>query len=170
MSQAMRKLSGAISKTKTICIFINQIREKVGVMFGNPEVTPGGRALKFYASIRMEIRRSQSIKDGEDTIGAETKVKIVKNKVAPPFKQATFDIMYGTGISASGCILDMGVDTGIVDKAGSWYSYGDLRLGQGRENAKRFLEENPDIMNEIDKKIREGLGLLEEEVAAGEEK
>ncbi len=170
MSQALRKLTGAISKSRTCVIFINQIREKVGVMFGNPEVTPGGRALKFYASIRMEIRRSQSIKDGEDTIGAETKVKIVKNKVAPPFKQATFDIMYGTGISASGCILDMGVDTGIVDKAGSWYSYGDLRLGQGRENAKRFLEENPDIMNEIDKKIREGLGLLEEEVAAGEEK
>lgn len=169
MSQAMRKLSGAISKSKSICIFINQIREKVGVMFGNPEVTPGGRALKFYASIRMEIRRSQTIKDGDESIGAETKVKIVKNKVAPPFRLAIFDIMYGTGISASGCILDMGVDTGIVDKAGSWYSYGDVRLGQGRENSKRFLEENADIMNEIDRKIREGLGLLEEEVAVGEE-
>ncbi|MFP4662029.1 MAG: recombinase RecA [Halanaerobiales bacterium] len=170
MSQAMRKLSGAISKSKTICIFINQIREKVGVMFGNPETTPGGRALKFYASIRMEIRRSQAIKDGDESIGAQTRVKVVKNKVAPPFRQANFDIMYGTGISASGCILDMGVDTGIIDRAGSWYSYGDERLGQGRENAKIFLEENTDIMQEVDRKIREGLGLLEdEEVAAGEE-
>ncbi len=170
MSQAMRKLSGAISKSKTSCIFINQIREKVGVMFGNPEVTPGGRALKFYASIRMEIRRSQAIKDGDESIGAQTRVKVVKNKVAPPFRQANFDIMYGTGISASGCILDMGVDTGIIDKAGSWYSYGDERLGQGRENSKIFLQENPDIMQEIDNKIREGMGLLEdEEVAASEE-
>lgn len=173
MSQAMRKLSGAISKSKTICIFINQIREKVGVMFGNPETTPGGRALKFYSSIRMEIRRAQAIKDGDESIGAQTKVKVVKNKVAPPFRQANFDIMYGTGISASGCVLDMGVDTGIIDRAGSWYSYGDERLGQGRENAKTFLEENSDIMQEVDRKIREGLGLLEdqdEEVAASEEK
>jgi len=171
MSQAMRKLSGAISKSKTICIFINQIREKVGVMFGNPEVTPGGRALKFYSSVRLEIRRAQSIKDGEDSIGAQTKVKVVKNKVAPPFKQATFDIMYGTGISASGCILDMGVETGIIDRAGSWYSYGDERLGQGRENAKAFLEENIEIMEDIDIKIRKRLGLLDdEEVAASEEK
>jgi recombination protein RecA len=172
MSQAMRKLSGAISKSKTICIFINQIREKVGVMFGNPETTPGGRALKFYASIRMEIRRSQSIKDGDESIGAQTRVKVVKNKVAPPFRQAIFDIMYGTGISASGCVLDMGVETGVIDRAGSWYSYGDERLGQGRENAKKFLEDNPDIMQEVDHKVREGLGLLEEkeEVAASEEK
>ena len=171
MSQAMRKLSGAISKSKTSCVFINQIREKVGVMFGNPEITPGGRALKFYASLRIEIRRAQAIKDGDESIGAQTKVKIVKNKVAPPFRTANFDIMYGTGISASGCILDMGVDTEIVDKAGSWYSYGEERLGQGRENSKQFLEENPDIMNEIDKKVRQGLGLLEEdeEVAASEE-
>ncbi len=170
MSQAMRKLSGAISKSKTSCVFINQIREKVGVMFGNPEITPGGRALKFYASIRMEIRRSQAIKDGDESIGAQTRVKVVKNKVASPFRQANFDIMYGTGISASGCVLDMGVDTGIIDRAGSWYSYGDERLGQGRENAKTFLQENPDIMQEVDKKIREGMGLLEdEEVAASEE-
>lgn len=169
MSQAMRKLSGAISKTKTTCIFINQIREKVGVIFGNPETTPGGRALKFYASVRMEIRRTQTIKDGDESIGAQTVVKVVKNKVAPPFKQATFDIMYGTGISTSGCILDIGVEMGIVDKAGSWYSYGDERLGQGRENAKKFLEDNPDLMEEIDRKIREGLGLIEEETAAGEE-
>lgn len=170
MSQAMRKLSGAISKSKTSCVFINQIREKVGVMFGNPETTPGGRALKFYSSVRIEIRRAQAIKDGDESIGSQTKVKIVKNKVAPPFRQAMFDIMYGTGISASGCILDMGVETGIIDKAGSWYSYGDERLGQGRENSKQFLEDNPDIMSEIDKKIRQGLGVLEEEeVAASEE-
>src|SRR5690554_2245965 len=170
MSQAMRKLSGAISKSKTICIFINQIREKVGVTFGNPEVTPGRRALKFYSLVRMEIRRSQAIKDGDESIGVQTRVTVVKNKVAPPFKQAMFDIMYGTGISASGCILDMGVEMGIVDRAGSWYSYGDERLGQGRENTKNFLEENKDMLNEIDNKIREQLGLLdEEEVAAGEE-
>lgn len=171
MSQAMRKLSGAISKSKTVCIFINQIREKVGVMFGNPETTPGGRALKFYASVRMEIRRIQSIKDGDESIGSQTRVKVVKNKVAPPFRQATFDIMYGTGISTSGCILDMGVDMGIIDRAGSWYSYGDERLGQGRENAKSFLEENPDIMQEIDQKIRKRVGLIDdgEEVAASEE-
>ncbi|MTI60638.1 MAG: recombinase RecA [Firmicutes bacterium] len=170
MSQAMRKLSGAISKSKTICTFINQIREKVGVMFGNPETTPGGRALKFYASVRMEIRRAQAIKDGDESIGAQTKVKVVKNKVAPPFRQAMFDIMYGTGISVSGCILDMGVETGIIDRAGSWYSYGDERLGQGRENSKKFLEDNEDILKEVDEKIRGSLGLLdEEEVAASEE-
>ncbi|MGB4178157.1 MAG: recombinase RecA [Halanaerobiales bacterium] len=169
MSQAMRKLSGAISKTKTICIFINQIREKVGIIFGNPETTPGGRALKFYSSVRLEIRRTQTIKDGDESVGAHTTVKVVKNKVAPPFKQATFDIMYGTGISASGCVLDMGVEMGIVDKAGSWYSYGDERLGQGRENAKKFLEENSDLMEEIELKIREGLGLIEEENEIGEE-
>jgi recombination protein RecA len=171
MSQAMRKLSGAISKSKTTCIFINQIREKVGIMFGNPEVTPGGRALKFYASVRMEIRKTQVIKDGDNSIGVQTKVKVVKNKVASPFRQANFDIMYGIGISVSGCILDMGVEMGIVDRAGSWYSYGDERLGQGRENAKAFLEENKDIMQEIDHKIRESVGLTEEktEVAASEE-
>lgn len=171
MSQAMRKLSGAISKSKTVCIFINQIREKVGVMFGNPETTPGGRALKFYSSVRMEIRRSQAIKDGDETIGNQTRVKIVKNKVAPPFRQAIFDIMYGTGISASGCILDMGVDTGVIDRAGSWYSYGDERLGQGRENSKQFLEENQDIMKDIEHKIKERVGLVEEEeIAASKSK
>ncbi len=169
MSQAMRKLSGAISKSKTSCVFINQIREKVGVMFGNPETTPGGRALKFYSSVRMEIRRAGAIKDGDESIGSQAKVKIVKNKVAPPFKQAIFDIMYGIGISASGCILDMGVDTGIIDRAGSWYSYGDERLGQGRENSKQFLKENQDIMQEIELKIKERVGLLDEEVAASEE-
>jgi recombination protein RecA len=171
MSQAMRKLSGAISKSKTICIFINQIREKVGIMFGNPEITPGGRALKFYASVRMEIRKTQVIKDGDNSIGVQTRVKVVKNKVASPFRQANFDIMYGIGISVSGCILDMGVEMGIVDRAGSWYSYGDERLGQGRENAKAFLEENKEIMQEIDHKIRESVGLTEEktEVAASEE-
>jgi len=171
MSQAMRKLSGAISKSKTTCIFINQIREKVGIMFGNPEITPGGRALKFYASVRMEIRKTQVIKDGDNSIGVQTRVKVVKNKVASPFRQANFDIMYGIGISVSGCILDMGVEMGIVDRAGSWYSYGDERLGQGRENAKAFLEENKEIMQEIDYKIRESVGLTEEktEVAASEE-
>ncbi|MCG8512603.1 MAG: recombinase RecA [Halanaerobiales bacterium] len=162
MSQAMRKLSGAISKSNTICIFINQIREKVGVMFGNPEITPGGRALKFYSSVRMEIRRAQAIKDGDEAVGNQTKVKVVKNKVAPPFRQAIFDIMFGTGISITGCILDMGVNVGIVDRAGSWYSYGDERLGQGRENAKSFLNENPDLLKEIDQNIRKKLGLLEE--------
>lgn len=162
MSQAMRKLSGAISKSNTICIFINQIREKVGVMFGNPEITPGGRALKFYSSVRMEIRRAQAIKDGDEAVGNQTKVKVVKNKVAPPFRQAIFDIMFGTGISITGCILDMGVNVGIVDRAGSWYSYGDERLGQGRENAKSFLNENPDLLKEIDQNVRKKLGLLEE--------
>lgn len=164
MSQAMRKLSGAISKSNTICIFINQIREKVGVMFGNPEITPGGRALKFYSSVRMEIRRAQAIKDGDEAIGNQTKVKVVKNKVAPPFRQAIFDIMFGTGISITGCILDMGVNVGIVDRAGSWYSYGDERLGQGRENAKSFLNENQDLLKEIDQNIRKKLGLLEETI------
>src|SRR6056297_1367681 len=142
MSQAMRKLSGAISKSKTACVFINQIREKVGVMFGNPETTPGGRALKFYSSVRIEIRRSQTIKDGDQIIGSHARVKVVKNKVAPPFRKTEFDIMYGTGISRTGCALDMGVDMGVIDRAGSWYSYGDERLGQGRENAKDFLKEN----------------------------
>ncbi len=169
MSQAMRKLSGAISKSKTACVFINQIREKVGVMFGNPETTPGGRALKFYASVRIELRRSQTIKDGDQLVGSHARVKVVKNKVAPPFRDAEFDIMYGTGISNSGCILDMGVDTGVVDRAGSWYSYGEERLGQGRENSKEFLEQNTDIMNEIEKKIKVKVGLIEEESVEEEE-
>src|SRR6056297_882827 len=163
MSQAMRKLSGAISKSDTACVFINQIREKVGVMFGNPETTPGGRALKFYSSVRIEIRRSQTIKEGDEIIGSHARVKVVKNKVAPPFRKTEFDIMYGTGISQAGCILDMGVDTGIIDRAGSWYSYGEERLGQGRENSKEFLSENEDILNEIEHKIKVKVGLIEDD-------
>ncbi|MCC3143887.1 recombinase RecA [Halanaerobium sp. Z-7514] len=164
MSQAMRKLSGAISKSHTAIIFINQIREKIGVMFGNPETTPGGRALKFYSSVRIEMRRSQSIKDGDKLIGSTARVKVVKNKVAAPFRSAEFDIMYGTGISRSGCVLDLGVDTGIIDRAGSWYSYGDVRLGQGRQNSKEFLQDNPDILEEIDDKIRVKVGLKDGEI------
>lgn len=161
MSQAMRKLSGAVSKSKTSIVFLNQIREKVGVMFGNPETTPGGRALKFYSSVRIELRRSQTIKDGDEIIGSHARGKVVKNKVAAPFRNAEFDIMYGTGISNSGCILDMGVDTGVIDRAGSWYSYGEERLGQGRENSKQFMEENPEIMEEIERKIKIKAGLIE---------
>lgn len=161
MSQAMRKLSGAISKSKTSVVFINQIREKVGVMFGNPETTPGGRALKFYSSVRIELRRSQTIKDGDEIIGSHARAKVVKNKVAAPFRQAEFDIMYGTGISQSGCILDMGEKTGVIDRAGSWYSYGEERLGQGRENSKEFMEENPEIMKEMERKIKEKVGLID---------
>ncbi len=169
MSQAMRKLSGAISKSKTACVFINQIREKVGVMFGNPETTPGGRALKFYSSVRIEIRRSQTIKDGDEIIGSHARVKVVKNKVAPPFKNAEFDIMYGTGISKSGCILDMGLNIGIIDRAGSWYSYGEERLGQGRENCKEFLNENSDIRDEIEHNIKVKIGLENGEQETSEE-
>lgn len=163
MSQAMRKLSGAISKSDTACIFINQIREKVGVMFGNPEVTPGGRALKFYSSVRIEIRRSQTIKDGDEIIGSHARAKVVKNKVAAPFRKAEFDIMYGTGISRTGCVLDMGEQANIIDRAGSWYSYGDVRLGQGRENSKEFLSENEDILEEIEHKIKVKVGLVEDD-------
>ncbi|WP_125710960.1 recombinase RecA [Companilactobacillus zhongbaensis] len=154
MSQALRKLSGSINKTKTIALFINQIREKVGIMFGNPETTPGGRALKFYSTIRLEVRRSEQIKDGSDVIGNKTKIKVVKNKVAPPFKVAIVDIMYGKGISKTGELVDMAVDKDIVNKAGSWYSYEDERIGQGRENAKTFLAENPEKMDEIMAKVR----------------
>lgn len=159
MSQALRKLAGAIKKSNTIAIFINQLREKVGVMFGNPETTTGGRALKFYASVRLEVRRIESLKQGEEIIGNRTKVKVVKNKVAPPFRQAEFDIMYGTGISKEGNILDVGVACEIINKSGSWYSYESNRLGQGRENAKEFLRENIDISKEIEEKIREKYGL-----------
>ena len=155
MSQALRKLTGAVSKSNTCFIFINQIREKVGIMFGNPETTSGGRALKFYSSVRLEVRRADTIKNGSEMIGSRTKVKVVKNKVAPPFKQAEFDIMYGKGISASGNILDLGVEMKLIDKAGSWFSYNGERIGQGRENAKLFLEDNPEIMMEIEKKIRD---------------
>ncbi|QZT35420.1 recombinase RecA [Caldalkalibacillus thermarum TA2.A1] len=159
MSQALRKLSGAISKSKTIAIFINQIREKVGVMFGNPETTPGGRALKFYASIRLDVRRAETIKQGNDLIGNKTKIKVVKNKVAPPFKSCDVDIMYGEGISREGSVLDMASDLDIIQKSGAWYSYNDQRLGQGRENAKQYLVEHPDLCLEIENKIRQHFGL-----------
>ncbi|WP_353056663.1 recombinase RecA [Mesobacillus subterraneus] len=159
MSQALRKLSGAINKSKTIAIFINQIREKVGVMFGNPETTPGGRALKFYSSVRLEVRRAETLKQGNDMVGNKTRIKVVKNKVAPPFRTAEVDIMYGEGISQEGEIIDMGSDLNIVDKSGSWYSYNGERLGQGRENAKMFLKENPSIRLEIKQKIRNHYGL-----------
>lgn len=159
MSQALRKLAGAINKTNATIIFINQLREKIGVMFGNPETTTGGRALKFYSSVRMDIRKFDTIKQGDKFLGNRTRVRVVKNKVAPPFKKAEFDIMYGTGISKEGNILDVGVEADIINKAGSWYSYGEHRLGQGRENAKEFLKENPEICNEIESKIRESYGL-----------
>ncbi|HEY8349708.1 MAG TPA: recombinase RecA [Clostridiales bacterium] len=155
MSQALRKLAGVVSKSKTTAIFINQLREKVGIMFGNPETTPGGRALKFYASVRMDVRRIDSIKQGTDVIGSRTRVKIVKNKVAPPFREAEFDIMYGTGISKEGSILDVGVSMDIINKSGAWFSYNGQRIGQGRENAKQFLKENPEVAKEIEMKIRE---------------
>lgn len=155
MSQALRKLTGSINKSKCVTIFINQLREKVGVMFGNPETTPGGRALKFYASVRMDVRRVDSIKQGDDIVGNRTKVKVTKNKVAPPFKQAEFDIMYNQGISREGNVLDVGVREELVQKSGAWFSYKETRLGQGRENAKQFLKENPAILYEIENKIRE---------------
>ncbi|NLL18896.1 MAG: recombinase RecA [Clostridia bacterium] len=154
MSQALRKLAGAISKSKTTAIFINQLREKVGIMFGNPETTPGGRALKFYASVRLEIKRVENLKQGTELVGSRTRVKVVKNKMAPPFKQADFDIMYGEGISREGCILDLGAELNIVQKSGAWYSYNDERLGQGRENAKDFLKENREIAAAIEEAIR----------------
>jgi len=155
MSQALRKLSGVINKSKTTAIFINQLREKVGVMFGNPETTPGGRALKFYSSVRLDVRRIDSIKQGTEIIGNRTKVKVVKNKVAPPFKEAEFDIIYGKGISKEGSILDVAVNLDIVNKSGAWFSYNNQKIGQGRENAKQFLLENPEVLAEIENKIRE---------------
>lgn len=154
MSQALRKLAGSINKSNCIVIFINQLREKVGIMFGNPETTPGGRALKFYSSVRLDVRRIDSIKQNDEIVGNRTRVKITKNKVAPPFKQAEFDIMYGKGISKEGNVLDMGVKEDIIQKSGSWFSYNDIRLGQGRENAKQFLSDNKDIMLEVENKIR----------------
>ncbi|CAI2583938.1 recombinase RecA [Apilactobacillus kunkeei] len=168
MSQALRKLSGSINKTKTIALFINQIREKVGVMFGNPETTPGGRALKFYSTIRLEIRRAEQIKDGTDIIGNRTKIKVAKNKVAPPFKRAEVDIMYGQGISQTGELVDMAVEQDIIGKSGSWYSYGEERIGQGRENAKQFLQDNPDKMEEINQKVRAAYGMGEDDSESGE--
>ena len=163
MSQALRKLAGVISKSSTVCIFINQLREKVGIMFGNPETTPGGRALKFYASVRLDVRRTESLRNGNDIIGNHTKVKVVKNKVAPPFKEAEFDIMYGEGISKEGCILDLAVLKEFVDKSGSWFSYNGQRIGQGKDNARVFLKENPVIRDELEAKIRASLEPIPEE-------
>jgi len=154
MSQALRKITGNLNKSRTIAVFINQLREKIGVMFGSPETTPGGRALKFYSSVRLDIRRIESLKDGAEIVGNRARVKVVKNKVAPPFKQAEFDIMYGKGISREGSVLDIGVDLGIVKKSGAWFTYEGEQLGQGRENAKNFLSENVDMMVEISEKIR----------------
>ena len=154
MSQALRKVAGSINRTNTAAIFINQLRQKIGVMFGNPETTSGGMALKYYASVRLEVRRTETVKNGTDAVGARVKVKVVKNKVAPPFKQAEFDIMFGKGISRSGSMLDMGVDIGIIHKAGAYFSFGDIRLGQGRENARAFLEDNEPLMDEIEGRIR----------------
>ncbi len=161
MSQALRKLTGNLNKSRTIAIFINQLREKIGVMFGSPETTPGGRALKFYSSVRLDIRRIESLKDGAEVVGNRARVKVVKNKVAPPFKQAEFDIMYGKGISREGSLLDIGVDLGIVKKSGAWFTYEGEQLGQGRENAKNFLSENIDLMVEISEKIRKEVGVDE---------
>jgi recombination protein RecA len=167
MSQALRKLTGIVSKSKTCLIFINQLREKIGVMFGNPETTTGGRALKFYASVRVDIRRIGAIKDGDTVVGGRTRVKIVKNKVAPPFREAEFDVMYGEGISREGDLLDLAVDRKIVEKSGTWFAFGGERLGQGRENVKQFLKENPTIFKGIEERVRKELGLVRDaEVAA----
>jgi recombination protein RecA len=159
MSQALRKLTGNLSKSQTIALFINQLREKIGVMFGSPETTPGGRALKFYSSVRLDIRRIESIKDGVEVVGNRTRVKVVKNKCAPPFKQSEFDIMYGKGISREGSLLDIGVDIGLVKKSGAWYTYDGEQLGQGRENAKQFLVDHPEVMVEVSERIRTQLGI-----------
>jgi recombination protein RecA len=159
MSQALRKITGALSQTGTTALFINQLREKIGVMFGSPETTTGGRALKFYASVRLDVRRIESLKDGADVVGNRTRVKVVKNKVAPPFKQAEFDIVYGEGISREGSLIDMGVEHGIIRKAGAWYTYNGDQLGQGKENARAFLRDNPDLALEIEDKIKSTLGV-----------
>jgi recombination protein RecA len=174
MSQALRKLTGNLNKSRTIAVFINQLREKIGVMFGSPETTPGGRALKFYSSVRLDIRRIESIKDGPEVVGNRVRVKVVKNKTAPPFKQAEFDIMYGQGISREGSVLDVGVEMGIIKKSGAWFTYEGEQLGQGRENVKKFLTENADLMIEISEKIKDASGLnddvdLTDEAAEGVE-
>jgi recombination protein RecA len=174
MSQALRKVTGAISRSNTALVFTNQIREKIGVMFGNPETQPGGRALKFYASLRLDIRRIASIKDGNDQVGNRTRVKVVKNKCAPPFRQAEFDIMFNLGISRSGELVDIAAEHDIIKKSGAWYSYGEQRIGQGRENAKGFLDENPDVAQEVEAKVRAALGIgpsvVPEEAAEESEK
>lgn len=169
MSQALRKLTGVVSKSNCIVIFINQLREKIGVMFGNPETTTGGRALKFYASVRMDVRRTETIKQGGEVIGNRTRVKVVKNKVAPPFKEAEFDIMFGKGISKEGDVLDLAASVGIVQKSGAWFAYGGDKIGQGRENAKAYLREHPEIMDEIEHKVRVAYGLIKEEAPEGTE-
>ncbi|MFI0225935.1 recombinase RecA [Streptomyces lydicus] len=168
MSQALRKITSALNQSKTTAIFINQLREKIGVMFGSPETTTGGRALKFYASVRLDIRRIETLKDGTDAVGNRTRVKVVKNKVSPPFKQAEFDILYGQGISREGGLIDMGVEHGFIRKSGAWYTYEGDQLGQGKENARNFLKDNPDLANEIEKKIKEklGIGVKPQETAA----
>jgi len=170
MSQALRKLTGVISKSNCIVVFINQLREKVGIMFGNPETTTGGRALKFYASIRMDVRRIESLKQGGEVIGSRTRIKVVKNKVAPPFKEAEFDIMFGKGISKEGDVLDLAANLGIIVKSGAWYAYQDTKIGQGRENAKLYLKNNPQIMDEVERKVREHYGLLNSEEESSEKK
>ena len=166
MSQALRKLAGTLNRTDTICVFTNQLREKIGVMFGSPETTPGGRALKFYASVRLDIRRTGSIKKGDEVIGSETRVKVVKNKVAPPFKQAEFDILYGEGISRQGEIVDLGAAHNVVEKSGAWYSYNGDRIGQGKDNAREFLRDNPELAREIENRIREKVGVVAREAPA----
>jgi recombination protein RecA len=167
MSQALRKLTGVVSKSKTCLIFINQLREKIGVMFGNPETTTGGRALKFYASVRVDIRRIAAIKDGDMVTGGRTRVKVVKNKLAPPFREAEFDVMYGEGISREGDLLDLAVEHKIVEKSGAWFAYGGERLGQGRENSKGFLRDNPDVLRVIEERVRKELGLTREPEVVG---
>lgn len=170
MSQAMRKLTPVVSKSRCVCIFINQIREKIGVMFGNPETTPGGRALKFFSSVRLDIRRKDQLKEGDEAIGYTTEVKVVKNKVAPPFRKARFDMMFGEGISTEGEIIELAETSGIINKSGAWFSYGDTRMGQGRENAKQFLRDNPDVFAEIITKVKVKLGMIPEPAAPAEEK
>ena len=160
MSQGLRKLTSVLSKSNTVCIFINQLREKIGVMYGNPEVTPGGRALKFYASVRMDVRRVETLKNGSDVYGSRTRVRVVKNKVAPPFREAEFDMIYGQGISKYGEVLDLAVKLDIVQKSGAWFNYGDRRLGQGRDNVRKLLEQDTELCNEIEKKVRENADKL----------
>jgi recombination protein RecA len=168
MSQALRKLTASINKSKTMVIFINQIRMKIGVMYGSPETTTGGNALKFYASVRLDIRRIGAIKDRDETVGNQTRVKVVKNKLAPPFKQVEFDIMYGEGVSKTGELVDLGVKAGVVEKSGAWFSYDSQRIGQGRENAKAFLKANPDVAARIETAVRQNSGILAEQILAGE--